>query len=268
MSGFSAVDTSADPARLVRFLDQTATAESGMKHYVGAAHALRRPVAPILDVGCGAGHDLIVLAGFGLASVGVDPSARMLEAAKPRSATVGAPLVRAVGESLPFGDGVFAGCRIERVLMHVTDPARVLAEVLRCVHGGGLVTVFEPNWTSFRVTSDVLPHDASWITSVRQPDIGGRLWELMEEAGCEILDQVEERSVWRSLETPQQMADLPGAVDRAVAAGRLDGATARRWMLEQRDRHSAGEFHALMPKVLLVAAKGAAPLRSSRPPFS
>ena len=33
--------------------------------------------------------------------------------------------MRALGEALPFSDGVFGGCRIERVLMHVAEPAVV-----------------------------------------------------------------------------------------------------------------------------------------------
>ena len=85
MSSFSAVDRSADPSALVRFLEAAADAESGMKHYAGAAHARRREGGAILDLGCGAGHDLTVLARFGLTSVGIDPSGVMLAAAGPRA---------------------------------------------------------------------------------------------------------------------------------------------------------------------------------------
>jgi hypothetical protein len=61
VSRFSAVDQDPDPSSLIRFLDDAAVAESGMKHYVAAAHALRRSPGPILDLGCGVGHDLAVL---------------------------------------------------------------------------------------------------------------------------------------------------------------------------------------------------------------
>lgn len=258
MSSFSAVDRSVDPSALIRFLDAAADAELGMKHYAGAAHAGRRERGAILDLGCGAGHDLTVLAGFGLTSVGVDPSAVMLAAARPRASAAGSPLVRAGGEALPFGCDIFAGCRIERVLMHVTDPLAVLAEVVRCLRPGGLVTVCEPDWSAFRVTSDVLPERAGWINPARHPDIGGRLWELLEQAGCDVLDRVEELSVWRSLATLRMVTGFPDAVDVAVAAGRVDGARAERWVAEQGQRETAGMFHALLPKILLVAAKRAA----------
>src|SRR5438270_51437 len=125
MAGFSAVDASVDPGRLVASLDDSARAESGMKHYVAAAHRLRQPAAPILDIGCGTGHDLRLLAGSGLRAVGVDPSAVMLRVAQSRVDHGRSSLVRAAGEALPFIDGSFGGCRMERVLMHVDDPVAV-----------------------------------------------------------------------------------------------------------------------------------------------
>jgi len=99
VSGFSDVDHSATPSRLVDFLDDAAVAESGIKHYAAAAHSTRHPARPILDVGCGAGHDLKLLASLGLRAVGVDPSGVMLGEARTRG--VGSALVRAVGEVLP-----------------------------------------------------------------------------------------------------------------------------------------------------------------------
>ena len=81
VSGFSKVDQSAEPARLVAYLDEAAVWLCGLKHYVAAAHALRRPTKPVLDLGCGTGHDLALLESFGLRAIGVDPSETMLAAA-------------------------------------------------------------------------------------------------------------------------------------------------------------------------------------------
>lgn len=253
--GFSSVDNTPDPDRLVRFLNAAASAEAGVKHYVAAAHALRNPQRPILDVGCGAGHDLALLASSGLVAVGIDPSAVMLDAAVRRTADEAIALVRGNGEALPFVDRAFSGYLMERVLMHVEDPSVVISEVLRCVEHDGLVTVFEPDWTRFEISSEVLSANAGWITSVKHPDIGARLWDLLEESGCDVLDRVEELSVWRSLVTLEKVIGFPTAVDRAVAAGRLDRREADRWILEQRALDAAGRFRAGIPKFLVVAAK-------------
>jgi SAM-dependent methyltransferase len=259
--GFSAVDHSADPNHLVRVLDLAAEAETAMKQYPAAAHALRRPDGPILDLGCGGGHDLTHLAGFGLRTIGVDPSAVMLGAARTRAGAAGVALVRATGERLPFGDGTFAGCRIERVLMHVEGPAAVLAEAMRCLRPGGLLTVFEPDWTRFEIASELSPRvPAGALVSVRHPNIGQQLWPLIEATGCDVVDRVEELSVWRSLQTFERVHGFPRNIERAVAAGRLDPGLATRWVAEQRERQAAGIFRASIPKILVVATKhGARP---------
>jgi hypothetical protein len=145
---------------------------------------------------------------------------------------------------------------LERVLMHVDVPSVVLAEALRCIETGGLVVVFEPDWARFTVRSRVLPERATWMTSVKHPDVGAGLWELLENLGCDVLDRVEELSVWRSLATLERVAGFPTAVDRAVAAGRVDRDDADRWVNEQREREAAGQFYALMPKIQVVAKKG------------
>lgn len=247
------MDASRSPDALVRYLDHAADAESAMKHYMAVAHAKRRPTAPVLDVGCGAGHDLAMLRRVGVPSVGVDASAVMLRAGRERAAAAAAPLVQSAGESLPFRDGAFGGARIERVLMHVTDPSAVIAEAVRCVAPGGLVTAFEPDWSSFEVVSDVLPHRAAWITVARHPDMGARLWELLEQHGCVVLDRVEERSVWSSLAAVNRVLGFPDCVGRAVARGLLTNDDADAWTTEQRRRDASGTFRATIKKILIVA---------------
>ena len=142
--------------------------------------------------------------------------------------------MRALGEALPFSDGAFGGCRIERVLMHVAEPAVVLGEACRCVESGGLVTVLEPDLARLEVTSDVLAPGAGWLSGVAHPVVGGERWRLVEEAGCQVLDRVEELSVWRSLATLESVTGFPASVDRAVAVGPLGAGVAQSWVEEQR----------------------------------
>jgi SAM-dependent methyltransferase len=254
MSAFSALDDAPDPDRFLRYLDEAAQAEAGIKHYVMAAHALRKPVAPILDLGCGGGHDLVLLDSVGLRPIGVDVSLVALRFASGRTTAARAPLVQGAGERLPFRDGAFGGCRMERVLMHVADPAVVVAEVVRCVDRGGIVTAFEPDWSSFRVRGADGDEPAGWMVHARHPAVGALLWDLLETSGCEVLDRVEERSVWRSLGVLDRVVGgLDQAVARAIALEKVSADHARQWLDAQRSRDAEAGFYSTLPKILIVA---------------
>jgi len=256
MSAFSAVDDARDPQRLIAFLDHTARAEWGMKHYSAGVLTQGDVDLPVLDLGCGTGHDLALLTFEGLRGIGIDPSERMLEQARAKVAHGPARLVRAVGERLPFRDESFGGCRMERVLMHVNDPAVVIDEAVRCLASGSTFTMFEPDWWSLRVRGEGGDEHVGWITSARHPGLGGQLWRLVEEAGCEVLDRVEELSVWRSLEVLDRVVggiDLAAAA--AVIAGRVGEQTADAWLHTQCERDRRGEFVGFMPKVMVVARR-------------
>jgi hypothetical protein len=101
----------------------------------------------------------------------------------------------------------------------------------------------------------VLAPGAGWLSGVARPVVGGERWRLVEEAGCQVLDRVEELSVWRSLATLESATGFPASVDRAVAAGRLGARLAQRWVEEQRQRDAEGRFEATVAKVLVVARR-------------
>jgi hypothetical protein len=81
------------------------------------------------------------------------------------------------------------------------------------------------------------------------------LWSLIEEAGCEVLDRVEELSVWRSLAVLDRVIGLEASIARAVGAGRISEEESDRWVAAQRQRDARGEFRSTIPKVLVVARK-------------
>jgi ubiquinone/menaquinone biosynthesis C-methylase UbiE len=241
------VDYATEPNRLIRSLEQSALGLAAMKQYMAVTHWLRRPSAPVLDLGCGAGHDLAVLENLGVFCVGVDPSSVMLAATSTISSS---PVVRGYGERLPFADRVFAGCWIERVLMHVADPAAVITEVVRCVQPQGLLTVFEPDWSSLVVNGSPVP--TGWVTTARQPAIGAQLGELLSAANCSVVDRVEERSWW-TFSDFERITNLNVSLDRAVASGHISAAEAQQWLADQRERAAAGDFRAEIAKSLWVA---------------
>jgi SAM-dependent methyltransferase len=94
----------------------------------------------VLEVGCGTGHWLRVMAGHGSTIAGLDPSASMLQRA--RSAAPTARLVRARAEDLPWADASFDRIVCINALHHFADRVRFFGEARRVLKsGGGLLTI-------------------------------------------------------------------------------------------------------------------------------
>jgi SAM-dependent methyltransferase len=253
-SEFSAVDASVDPAVLVRSLDQYAEGLAAMKAYMAAAAARAVDDGLVVDVGCGAGHDLEHLAGRGVRAIGLDPSELMVRTSRDRLGPA-LRVTRADGAAMPFRDGAVDGCHIERVLQHVEDPAAVLAEAARVTRPGGFLAVFEPDWTSVSFASGPTgAHDfAGALARVRHPDVGRRLAGLVATAGYEVVDEVRERSF------AERMSALPWrlgpVLERAAQQGHIGAPTVESWLAEQRARDANGTFRATWTKVLIVATR-------------
>jgi ubiquinone/menaquinone biosynthesis C-methylase UbiE len=101
-----------------------------------------RPGGRYLDVGCGTGDDARGLAGLVGPSgevVGIDSSEAMIAEARRRAEGSGLPVAfeSADAHRLPFADGAFDGCRVERVLQHLADPQQAVREMARVTRPGG-----------------------------------------------------------------------------------------------------------------------------------
>lgn len=106
----------------------------------------------ILDVGAGHGHWGQLWAPYladEAAVVGVDAEPRWVEAATKRAVDLGlAPRFSYVlgrAEALPAADASFDMVTCQTLLMHVGDPAKVIAEMKRVLAPGGLLLLSEPN---------------------------------------------------------------------------------------------------------------------------
>lgn len=158
-TGFGNVDQTADPQSFIHFVDEAnAQADAQdckrkMLALLGAQEGHR-----ILDVGCGTGDDARVLAQMVGAMgrvVGIDNSEAMLAEARRRAAGLRLPLDHLFGEAhrLDFADDTFDGCRSERTLMHLDDPRRAIAEMVRVARPGGSIVVFDFDWDAVMIDS-------------------------------------------------------------------------------------------------------------------
>jgi SAM-dependent methyltransferase len=98
--------------------------------------------APLLEIGCGEGNNLLRLASVG-ACTGID-----LYPNKLRFAARELPDTRfaaAEASRLPFADASFRAIFIRDLLHHLQDPAEVLREAARVLQPGGRLCLLEPN---------------------------------------------------------------------------------------------------------------------------
>jgi ubiquinone/menaquinone biosynthesis C-methylase UbiE len=101
----------------------------------------------VLDIGCGTGAALAVLAGeFECSVAGVDPSEGML--AQARARLQGADLRHGAAEVLPFGDESFDAA-LMMLCVHLLDRARAFPEARRVLVPGGRLVVATPDPAAF-----------------------------------------------------------------------------------------------------------------------
>ena len=257
--GFNAVDASADPGALIRFLD-AANTTAGLTAAKGALLeqlALGRARAA-LDVGCGPGIDMAAMARLmpdGAQVSGVDISETMIAEARFRAASLGVRVSLRTGDAadLPYPDHAFDACRVAAVLQHVPDPARVIQEMARVTRPGGRVGVLEfdqetafvdhPDTETTRIILD------AFAGAMVQGHMGRQLPRLLRAAG--LTDVTVTPGV--NLGSPQFFRDiLHDHVARLQDEGILTSQRASRWWAELDAWARAGDF--LGGAVVFVAA--------------
>ncbi|OLZ57658.1 class I SAM-dependent methyltransferase [Amycolatopsis keratiniphila] len=91
----------------------------------------------VLDLGCGDGFLLDLLAGAGHVVTGVDLSGAELLVARQRPSLAAATLLEGRAQALPFTDGAFDACVSHMAFMLMPEVERVAAELARVLMPGG-----------------------------------------------------------------------------------------------------------------------------------
>jgi SAM-dependent methyltransferase len=147
------IDRTANPRFFVNLLDATRAqllqrARKSPADFFAAIHP--RPGLNVLDVGCGTGDYVRLLAPLvspGKA-VGVDLSETMIGEASQRSHASASNLSFRVAsvQELPFDNGAFDRIIATQLLLHVPDPWKALAEMNRVLAPDGTISVTEIDW--------------------------------------------------------------------------------------------------------------------------
>jgi ubiquinone/menaquinone biosynthesis C-methylase UbiE len=148
----------------------------------------------ILDVGSGTGEDARELAAAvapGGRVVGVDHSPEMVAEARRRADGSGLPIQFVPGDAraLDFPDRSFDRTRAERVLIHLSDPAAAVREMVRVTRPGGLVVVSDLDGETIFVNSSNQALTRGLIRGITDDLtsgwVGRRLPRYLVEAGLE-----------------------------------------------------------------------------------
>jgi SAM-dependent methyltransferase len=211
-----------------------------------------RPGLRVVDVGCGPGTDLGAMAEAVEPGcvLGVDRDAAMRGRAKERGLVVGGDV-----HALPLADSSVDPARTDRVLQHVADPGRAVAELCRAVRPGGRVVMAEPDYETLIIDHPDLELPRAYRRFiverlVRNACVGRQLARHLEAVGFTATVEVWP-AVFRDPRDADAVLGIGRTTERAVDAGYLTAAQGRAFT----DWLSDGSFFASV-SVLLVAGQG------------
>lgn len=263
LSRFSRVDTGTDLDALTAFLEAHKTLDGLLSAKSAMLSQLRLDRARnALDVGCGLGDDVIDMARRlppGGRATGIDASQAMIVRARHRARVTGADVCFETGDaaSLPFADASFDACHAERLLIHVSGPPQVLAEMTRVTRPGGRIGALEPDVGD--VVVDHPDQDTTGIImrtfaagAVAHGWIGRQLPRLFRRAG---LAEVSVTPVMVLLHLDFFRMMFAGHVSRLCADGVLSRSQADRWWSQLSAAAGSGDFLAGVLFFLVAATR-------------
>jgi SAM-dependent methyltransferase len=203
---------------------------------LGLIRAMRvRPGGRVLDVGCGPGWTVEILAGLGYDVDGLEPAADMIAIAEQRldgffrnHRIEPRPAVRfhrASLEELDLEDGAFDGILCRASLHHVIDEEAGLAQCHRLLKPGGVLAISEGAWIpGLRAAEALLDEEMRRYGTLENPFTTEYLDHLLERHGFKNIERY--HGVFGLV--PARQGDLPVRTFATVPAEFHNMLTARK----------------------------------------
>lgn len=246
-------DVDHDPQMAAEYLERVTKLINGIKK--ASIRMLRiAPGQHILDIGCGLGDDVRTIAARVAPSgsvTGIDKSECFIAKARANLANGDLPVKFQLADasSLPFRDASFDATRVDRVLQHLDDPRRAIAEMVRVTRLGGRIVALEPDWYTVAVSGK--EHKITEVmrsfcarTLVRHGTVGRDLCHLLRGSGC---SKIRVRTLVfyaADLIIADKVMKLQEGLTRAVNDGVISGRAAERWWSDLQARNRMLEFYA------------------------
>jgi ubiquinone/menaquinone biosynthesis C-methylase UbiE len=256
-SGFPAVDDAGDADRYVQYLDAQAATPFWRAAKRASIEALELPGggATALDVGCGTGEEVRVMAPMAGAAVGVDASRFFVEEARRRTGLeYDARFEQARAEELPFEDESFDAVRTERTLQHVDDLGSAIGEMWRVAKPGAGVVALEPDWDTLVFDAGPLASTRAvtraWADSIRNPVAGRQTARRLRKLGALDVRAEPRTAAITELAFAEEQYGLTELAERT-----LNPAAARAWLGTLAQRDAEGAFLAAATYFLVSCRK-------------
>lgn len=260
---FSNLNATAQTSEYIKYLEQTG---SRLRDLSRARYGLLNlsPGDRVLDVGCGLGdhaRDLAALVAPRGSVIAIDASEAMIAEARRRCAAAHLRVEFAVADAheLGLGDASLAACWSERVLQHLADPGRAIAQMVRVLKPGGHLVAFEPDHSTLvidaadRATTRTIV--LTLADTIRCSWIGRSLFSLFSANGLTEVRIIPTPIVSHSLSDTNALLRLDATAQAAIERGLLSEQAAAQWFAELRQREASGLFFGCLLCFAVVGRK-------------
>ncbi|MFX0066732.1 MAG: methyltransferase domain-containing protein [Candidatus Hermodarchaeota archaeon] len=219
----------------------------------------------VLDLGCGTGDDVIVIAkiiGPHGKVIGVDINEEAIEASKEKAKDLNLPVEFRLGngENLEFEDNFFDCVRSDRTFMHIVSPDKALKELVRVTKNGGRIWIGDPDWESLAFDSEKREITRKFVTYwsdkfINNGWMGRQLWGRLNEADLKIIQVQTIIMYTTSFQEANFLWSIESVLKRAISDGTLNENEVNEWLKELNAKDQAGTFFGYVPGFGIVAEK-------------